>query len=113
MKGKARQVSEKKYTEDDATEKLKKIESYIAQYNALSDNKIATIHVSRGGDLKLHGSKYIIDACLHSSVIRDLKNKWREREEVDEEGVDDDEVIFRFVSMISKKFYLRTIAQAY
>nr|CDP98006.1 Bm10402 [Brugia malayi] len=83
----------KKYTEEDATEKLKKIELYIAQYNALSDNKIATIHVSRGGDLKLHGSKYIVDACLHSSIIRDLKNKWREREEVDEEGVDDDELV--------------------
>ncbi|EJD76459.1 hypothetical protein LOAG_16588 [Loa loa] len=83
----------KKYTEDDATEKLKKIELYIAQYNALSDNKIATIHVSPGGDLKLHGSKYIVDACLHSSIIRDLKNKWREREEVDEEGVDDDELV--------------------
>lgn len=87
-------ISEKKYTEEDATEKLKKIELYIAQYNALSDNKIATIHVSRDGDLKLHGSKYIVDACLHSSVIRNLKNKWREREEADEEGVDDDEVIF-------------------
>lgn len=49
--------------------------------------------MSRGGDLKLHGSKYIVDACLRSSVVRDLKNKWREREEVDEEGVDDDEVI--------------------
>uniref|UniRef100_A0A158Q866 Zinc finger PHD-type domain-containing protein n=1 Tax=Elaeophora elaphi TaxID=1147741 RepID=A0A158Q866_9BILA len=83
----------KKYTEEDATEKLKKIELYIAQYNALSDNKIATIHVSRDGDLKLHGSKYIVDACLRSSVIRDLKNKWREREEVDEEGVDDDELV--------------------
>uniref|UniRef100_A0A915PYK8 Zinc finger PHD-type domain-containing protein n=1 Tax=Setaria digitata TaxID=48799 RepID=A0A915PYK8_9BILA len=83
----------KKYTDEDATEKLKKIELYIAQYNALSDNKIATIHVSRGGDLKMHGSKYIVDACLHSSVIRDLKSKWREREEVDEEGVDDDELV--------------------
>ncbi|KAL3994963.1 hypothetical protein ACH3XW_23860 [Acanthocheilonema viteae] len=83
----------KKYSLEDATEKLKKIELYIAQYNALSDNKIATIHVSCGGDLKLHGSKYIIDACLHSSVIRDLKKKWREREEVDEEGVDDDELV--------------------
>ncbi|VDK72471.1 unnamed protein product [Litomosoides sigmodontis] len=83
----------KKYTEEDATERLKKIELYIAQYNALSDNKIATIHVSRGGDLKLHGSKYIVDACLHSSVIRDLRNKWRQREEVDEEGVDDDELV--------------------
>ncbi|KAM3718298.1 Uncharacterized protein ACO02O_10263 [Dirofilaria immitis] len=83
----------KKYTEEDATEKLKKIELYIAQYNALSDNKIATIHVSRDGDLKLHGSKYIVDACLHSSVIRDLKSKWKEREEVDEEGVDDDELV--------------------
>ncbi|CAG9535343.1 unnamed protein product [Cercopithifilaria johnstoni] len=92
-KRKEKEVSEKKYTEEDATEKLKKIELYIAQYNALSDNKIATIHVSRGGDLKLHGSKYIVDACLHSSVIRDLKKKWREREEVDEEGVDDDELV--------------------
>lgn len=44
------------------------------------------------GDLKMYGSKYIIDACLHSSVVRNLKNKCRDKEEVDEEGVDDDEV---------------------
>ncbi|VDM95219.1 unnamed protein product [Thelazia callipaeda] len=81
------------YTESYVIKKMRKIECAVARYNLLSNNKLAVIHMDQDGDLKMYGSKYVVQACLNSTVVRDLRKNWRNRETVEEDGIDDDELV--------------------
>ncbi|VDK50244.1 unnamed protein product [Gongylonema pulchrum] len=72
---------------------LVKIEKEIARYNSLSDNKIASIHMSNSGNLKMFGSKRIINACLHSSMPTTLEEKYEEKRKRKEKSVEDMEIV--------------------
>ncbi|VDN37110.1 unnamed protein product [Gongylonema pulchrum] len=89
-----------KYTKDYCLRKLREIEKQIASYNALSDNKIATIHMSSSGEMKMYGSKFIVNACLHSSISRNLEKEYSERREFKEEDTDDEVKYHAFSSAL-------------
>lgn len=63
-----------KFNKQEALEKLRQIEKNIAEYNAYSDNKIASVLVRSCGQIKVCGSKLVIDAFINPYSCQALKN---------------------------------------
>ncbi|VDN34373.1 unnamed protein product [Gongylonema pulchrum] len=56
--------------------------------------------MSSSGEMKMYGSKFIVNACLHSSISRNLEKEYSERREFKEEDTDDELVSIPLVHCV-------------